>query len=413
MSEEKSFLKVLKERDVDFNFRMLTEDGYEGKLKIPVDWFYSKEITKEDFVKALEEFVMQAVLKRGKLQGEDRNKTLEKYEFNANKRTPGKSCIDDFEIKKDENGNVYLLVTGLDNYTKVAIHQDDEDIKGKGLYRVRESKFIEKLKEISDKRKVEEFIQKNGGSINVENLDMRDFYRLFEQIHENDLTDSFTQAGRNIARYATYIRKMQEDMGESVILCEVAEETVGIKRPRGNKPSATSERVNEIIDSKDRFDFLNSLDPEYTIKVNPIRTEDSNKKFEFQAYTYDLNKRNKGETGTMIVIEPENGMRRTRIVYVSQKDIDNIKNDLTAQGEKNVDKKRVYEQVIADTLGKTSSQIVNERRIQQTNHTTIEAFKACSKYFILGEKEDLINAISDSNMYKKIQERKEMTNEDR
>ena len=119
MEDKKSFLKVLEERDVDFNFRMLTEDGYGGKFKIPVDWFYSKDITKEDFLEALEDFIMQSVYRLGKFNAETREQTLEKYKKNAQKNNPGKTSIDSFEIKKDGNGHVYLLVTGLDNNARV------------------------------------------------------------------------------------------------------------------------------------------------------------------------------------------------------------------------------------------------------------------------------------------------------
>lgn len=413
MEDKKSFLKILQDRDVDFNFRMLTEDGYGGKFKIPVDWFYSKEISREDFVEALEYFIMKSVYKLGEFRGETRNQTLEKYKFNVNNNNPGKTSIDNFEIKKDGEGHVYLLATGLDNYTKVAIHQDGHYIDAKGSYKVKESWFIEKLKEISDKRKVQEFIQQKGGSINLENLDMKDIYELFEQIHENDPSDSFTQAGRNIAKYATYVRNMQESMTESTISCKVAEETVGVKRPRGNKSSATAERVNEIMPSKERFDYLKSLEPEYIIKVNPLRLGKDNKEYEFQAFTYDLSRRNKDEEGTMIIIEPENGVRRTRIVYISKEEMESIKSDLTSQGEVNVDKRRIYEQVIVDTLGKTPSQIANERKVKQTNHTTLEAFKANSEYFVSGQKEVLQDVISNSNVYRKVEDRSQMLKNDR
>ncbi len=391
MDDKKSFLKILEDRDIDFNFRLLTEDGYGEKLKIPVDWIYSKDITRDDFVQACEKCIKRATIYMSKIKGINPQEGIEKYKKTSQYKNPGKDHITDFEIKKDEDGKVYLLIKGLDDYTQVVVHQDEHFINLGKAFRIKESKFVEILKEISDKRKVEEFLQQNGGSLNSENLDIKKIYDLIGVLSSNDVGSQFTQAGRDLARYANYMRTQQENNNITVIKCSVAEEDMGKRGPRMKSGRSAPDRLNDVIDSKQRYDALNSLEPEYIIKINP--EVGSSKKYQFQAYTYDLSKRNKGEDGTVIIIEPENGTSYTRVVHISSKEIEGM------MANEEIGKLEVFERAIAENLGKTRSDLTRDKKTILTNHTNIDAFKAKADYFVRGKSKVLKDHISTANEY--------------
>ena len=246
-------------------------------------------------------------------------------------------------VRKDKDGNCFLIVKGNDGRSDIVIDKDNADKEKYGnikAYKITESKFAALLDVCTRER-----IEKMQEELNIPSRFLR------EEPGEVDLVDDL-----KIDKLIEYYKYLNDEYFEKKIDIILFDEPNNISGPKNKLGISAAPRKNAVIDYKIREEEFNKYNPVHRIKFNGINT-----KVEYDCFVYYK------DGYVLAVVEPVSGLGyqyALNLGPIDVNDIELIKNNIKA------------------VLEAEEDIVMFDDAIMRKNHTTIDAFSDNLRIFL-------------------------------
>jgi len=267
--------------------------------------------------------------------------------------------IQGFEIVRNQ-GKLIFVAIGADSWTKLNITDekiDDSNVKESN--RIKTITFEDLRNEIMN-------------VLNNRNLDEAN-----NKLILAGMSVAFEQACGNLVDYYQYL--LQENKEQSIHKC-VINQRKDYGETRVNRGGVTHPRLNDIIDFKRRSDFLHTMNPEATVEVGEIDEDGKEASNAYTAFIYSgelLADIEINDNGYLIVCEPFNGNRGSRLVYLSNEDFEEF------PIERGQDK---YAIIVKKYLDMSGKEFRKHKSTHSIAHTDLDSYKERVQFFMKGTK---------------------------
>lgn len=302
-----------------------------------------------------------------------------------------------YEISYDKNGYIYLIArSSIDNTSIVITNTDKLELDFKSTV-IKESRILEEACFYKSlyyyRKKVEEKVSKYNITriqrINLINKLLREEKnkKYKESVRNNDSilnrVDYKTPMLLATKKIIDYINYLNEEYQESLI--EYIEEEnigeilkIGYTEPTGEgletytdmySENNNYERINPIISASSRIEHLESFPYIYR---GYAYNKTSNKEISYVSYLYNI-----GGSKYILILEPYNGTKYTKIIVLNKENID----------------KEEFKNYVRKYLEMNTVEYLDDKSAIRTSHTTKKKFIETINYSLLGVSNKELNPI--------------------
>lgn len=293
----------------------------------------------------------------------------------------------EYTFSYDENDNLYLIVHDSENMVNLIIANTKLDLVDYKITVISEYKLIEEaiaLKDLDEYRLViRNMINNEYKTLSpIEKIKLEN--NIINSLAKNKINNSsidistyneeLTNSANKINNYMSYLKDYYDkDMKEysdkeevGIYFSEPDSDYLGRKNEK-NKYPKEYERVNEIIPFTARYHVLEK----YPYIYSDYAYSDNYKEIEYMNYLYKLN-----ETKYLLVMEPYNGIKFTRIAVINH------------EGEFT---KEEFNNLVRHYLELSYIETIKDNSVVRPYHTTIETYEKVLDYAINGANPSKVN----------------------
>ena len=339
MESEKSFLEVWKEEIYKLRDEgLITDEDIKNGVDLPFEWIGVSRIPRVAFIIALRDLYESE--HPDSLYGGKRFEKLANLQY----------C--------EKEGNPALCIAARKNTVTIL----DEDMPSTGWNQnVTVNNLIPLISPAIKYFDTRNYMRKNGMS----RQEAEGAVEAFGELTEDEILEQLSEMAVNFGKYYKYIHQELQEGHKPEEPIEInggiIDPAVDIARPRGPSEHQTKTRVSEVYPFEKRREIFLELKPETIVKFQGIDKESGEVIDRYMTcYIYKKPQRN---NGFLIIAEPLQGNKETRIFYLSDEDA----KDLMA-GEEDIQK--FWEELSREFVEKmTRSQFSKEGQTYTVRHT--------------------------------------------
>lgn len=299
----------------------------------------------------------------------------------------------EYTIQYDNQGQIYLLATDRVEHVNVVICRDPSSLdldyphatfsEKRVIRDACECKRLDDFRQMIREILIEEDINPRN-RVELENKILNktaisDYKRLKEEgrsiLDMVDYEDSLRDTVTNLKKYIDYLnQKYQEEVISKEVMYGISyreptpDSDIFKRGPRefGYKP--TKDRKNIVMGAEERIEILER----YPYVYKDYAFTANNKEIDYMVYLYNVR-----ENEFVMIMEPYNGMKYTKVVILHK---NNISRD-------------EFNGFVKEYLELSNNEFALRENGARTSHTTIDTYKKSMKYAILG---DNINNVTSS-----------------
>lgn len=285
--------------------------------------------------------------------------TIIKYMKLATDNYDDNQKIDSFLIKFTEDKHVYFEFLGADNHTKVIVIEDFVKYdKLPSAKVIRESEFLNSIKSKDAENNLKML------RLLSENFKKRFINHTTQLITIEKILEHMTN---DFIAYIYYLEKEKQNHIEKIYFTEAEASNTTHKQKLGGVKTT---RKNDEIPFDQRKKVLDKYKPE---KEFDALSKNSNSIYHVKVY--------KTKDKCKLIIEPKEGTKYTKIVYLN---LDNIKN-------------LEIKDIVINTLQLDRNQTTASPNITRHTHTTLDEYKRLLEY-VLNDNNTGISAFTQKNI---------------
>lgn len=392
--KNKSFLAVLKKY-----FEEKKEEeilvGNLDEIVIPMEWIFTEKLDRSIIERALIELLKKGnpIYQKSYVSKnmKDWRKSKEKKDLTGDQKR--KSLTEEVEKKiKDlrirlKKGIINVNAIGLDNWTKVIISENPSP-KSKILQISEEEFFNEILKVLKT-----EDIKNTLSELNLDPEEPNMLQSIFvkennsntEELTLDSIRNAMLVAATNLQEYYTWLT--EEKKASSYYEISVKQRVDTMDTSKKVNPHPKVDRKNPIIPFMNRRKILEDMKPYVTIGVTEIDEKGEEIPGAYSTFVYQ---NPQGREGYLMIAEPLEGSRSTRIIYIPKQEFDEFK--VVGNTPK-------LPEILKKYIQMSNKEFIQATHTQQLNHTDETSFQEKIKYIIQGGDRKVYYSKYDANIY--------------